>query len=184
MFLKTIFILISIISVSYADVADLEQLIKDLNNKPVELYPPKIPEWKPAETNFLQFGLIDIFDSDLLGESSVANNYLQQYNLNQVQMVGYMNYKKVNYAFLKTQYETLQVKVGDKMQNGVVARVDKESVEIVEQHIINNKVFDKKIFIKLEEPKNNKTIRFENQQNSVNTKSNNKQNNKDMKFPV
>lgn len=147
-------------NVAYADITDLEQLIVELQNKPVSAFPPKMPEFKPESTNFTPFGSLDFFSQDLLEESNTTTNYLLKYNLNQIQMVGYMKYRNINYAFLKTPYETLKVKVGDKIQKGVVNKIDTNLIEIVEQQEFNNKIFDKKIFIKLEEPKNNKSIKL------------------------
>lgn len=147
--------LLLILPVIFADVSDLERLIDEMNQKPVPQIDPKLPEYKLMSTSYRQLSNNNLFDAGRVNQSS-DENYLNKYNLSQLQMVGFLNYQKINYAFIKTPFETLRVKVGDKIQNGNVVVINENSIEIIERQTQGERVYDKKIFLQLNESKTKK----------------------------
>jgi Tfp pilus assembly protein PilP len=155
MILKLLLGLLLMLGVAFAEVIDLEQLISELNQQPVPQTIPKLPVYQLSNTSYRMLGDNNLFDEGRLDESG-EENYLQQYNLSQLQMVGFLNYAKIDYAFIKTPYETLRVKVGDTIQNGKVVAINKTSLEIIERQVEGERTYDKKIFLQLNESKNKK----------------------------
>lgn len=147
--------LLFILPVVFADISDLERLIDELNQKPVPQIDPKLPEYKLMSTSYRGLSNNNLFDVGRINQSS-DENYLNKYNLSQLQMVGFLNYQKTNYAFIKTPFETLRVKVGDKIQNGSVVMIGESSLEIIERQTEGERVYDKKIFLQLNESKTKK----------------------------
>ena len=141
--------LLLMLGTAFAEVIDLEQLINELNQRPVPQTIPKLPVYQLSNTSYRMLGDNNLSDSG-------DENYLQQYNLSQLQMVGFLNYAKIDYAFIKTPYETLRVKVGDTIQNGKVVAINKTSLEIIERQVEGERTYDKKIFLQLNESKNKK----------------------------
>lgn len=150
--IRLFFCLLLILPVIFADVSDLEQLIDELNQKPVPQIDPKLPEYKLMSTSYRSLSNNNLFDAGRINQSS-DENYLNKYNLSQLQMVGFLNYQKTNYAFIKTPFETLRVKVGDKIQNGNVVAINESSLEIIERQTQGERIYDKKIFLQLNESK-------------------------------
>jgi|GEM_PF-2652486 len=147
--------LLLMLGVAFADIVDLEQLISDLNQLPAPQTIPALPVYQLSNTSYRMLGDNNLFDSGRIGESG-EENYLQQYNLSQLQMVGFLNYAKTNYAFIKTPYETLRVKVGDMIQSGKVMMINKTSLEIIERQVEGERTYDKRILLQLNESKNKK----------------------------
>lgn len=142
-------------SLAFADTEDLQQMMKELDNKSVVTKAPEIPVYTPAKTNFKQYQFDNLFSQERVRDDYATSNTLQNFNLNQLQMVGYMEQKKVNYAFVKTPYETLMLKTGDKVKGGTVTQVSQTQVELDEIQTQDNKVYHKKIFLKLDSNKTN-----------------------------
>ncbi len=136
----------------YADIDDLSEIVKKISASPVVQIPPELPVFKLPETNYREVESgYNLFDqARLTGE---ADSDLHNYNLSQLQMVGYMHYLNVDYAFLKSPYETLKVKVGDKILNGKVVVISQKNIQIDELQVQGNKVFTNKLFLNLDQPK-------------------------------
>lgn len=139
----------------YAGTADLEQMMQDLHNKNVNVVIPPLPDYKLPMVNFKPVNFRNIFSQNRLQDDAESYSSLQNYSLNQLQMVGYMKQKNTDYAFIKTPYETLMVKVGNKIKQGSVVKIFPEMVEIEELQIQENKQYHKTVYLKLEENKNN-----------------------------
>ena len=139
-------------SLVIANVEDLEALVKNINNSQATQAPPELPIFKLSNTDYktIESGG-DIFDS--IREPNQADNDLQSYNLNQLQMVGYLHYKNVSYAFLRTPYETLKVKNGDKINNGLIISIESSSTLIEETQSQAGKIYKNKIFLTLDQQK-------------------------------
>lgn len=148
---KLLIILLGIYIPAFAGIADLEQLIADAGSKPASQIPPQLPVFKQSATNFLMESGGNIFDSNR-NDGTITDDY-SHYNLTQLQMVGYLRYMNTDYAFLKTPYETLKVKVGDKILNGHVVSVTSNTIQIDEIQVQNSKVYNNKIFLALSQVK-------------------------------
>lgn len=153
--IKSFLCLLIIVPIAFADISDLEKLVNELNQQPIPQINPKLPEYKLANTSYRSLSSNNLFSASRMNESG-DENYLNRYNLNQLQMVGFLNYQKTNYAFIKTPFETLRVKVGDKIQNGQVTLINESSLEIIERQTQGDRTYDKKIFLQLNESKSNK----------------------------
>jgi len=155
--LKLLMFSIFMVAFAHAEINDLELLIKDLEQKPIHMEPLVLPQLQIIFENYKSVEQNNIFDS---GRSSSYDmntySYNQDYNLNQLQMVGYMNYTGISYAFLKTPFETIKVKVGDQIKGGKVMSITANAVEINQLQVVDNKNYVKKIFIELVQPDNNK----------------------------
>lgn len=152
---KLLLLLLVILPVLFADVSDLEQLMSELDQKPAPKIDPKLPEYKLMSTSYRSLSNNNLFDVGRINESN-DDNYLNRYNLSQLQMVGFLNYQKTDYAFIKTPFETLRVKVGDKIQSGKVVMISEMSLEIIERQTQGDRTYDKKILLQLNESKSNK----------------------------
>lgn len=139
----------------FAETEDLQQMMKDLDNTTVVTKAPEIPVYTPPKTNFKEYQFDNLFSQTRVSDDYATSNTLQNFNLNQLQMVGYMEQKKINYAFVKTPYETLILRSGDKIKGGTVTQVSPTQVELDEIQTQDNKVYHKKIFLKLETNRNN-----------------------------
>lgn len=158
MMLKSfIFLMVLLMMAANAEINDLEKLIKELEEKPMSMKPLVLPQlqiifenYKPAERN-------NIFDGTRSSSYDINSySYNQDYSLNQLQMVGYMNYAGVAYAFLKSPFETMKVKIGDQLKGGSVVNISSTSIEIDQLQVIDNKSYKKKIYIELIQLDNNK----------------------------
>ncbi len=136
-----------------ADTSDLVQFVQDLRAKPSSNAPPVLPEFRLKPTNYKMVEYDNIFSQDRLNRRE--SDILQNYNLNQVQMVGYLKYESKDYVFVKTPYETLKLKVGDKIKDGEISLITPVSAQIDEPQIENKKTFINKIMLKLDQ--NNQT---------------------------
>lgn len=136
----------------FADIDDLNEMVRKISTDPVLQVPPELPVFKLPDTGYkdIESGL-NLFDQNRL-DGQIEND-LHNFNLSQLQMVGYMYYKNVDYSFVKTPYETLKVKVGDKILNGKIIRILPNNTEIDELQVQDNKVFTNKIFLNLDQPK-------------------------------
>lgn len=72
----------------------------------------------------------------------------QDFNLNQLIVTGMMVYKKRNYAFIKTPYDTLMVNVGDRIKNAKIIKIESNIVELEDVQMQGNKVYKHKIYLK------------------------------------
>lgn len=133
----------------YANTIDLEQMMQDLHYQKTDIVVPSIPDYKMPAVNFKSVHFKNIFSQNRLQDSTESNLNLQNYSLNQLEMVGYMRQKSIDYAFLKTPYETILVKVGDKVKQGYVIKIYPNSVEIEELQIQDNKHYHRKVYLKL-----------------------------------
>lgn len=135
----------------FADTQDLETLVKELGQKPNTVKPAELPTIKFNDVDYKLPENNNIFDSK---RSEVSNDNLFQiydnkYSLNQLQMVGYMHYHNIDYAMLKTPYETIKVKVGDSVKNGKVIKITEEMTEIDELDFADGKSYNRKRFFNL-----------------------------------
>lgn len=153
---RKILVLLFITSV-YADVSDLEALIKELEQKPIQMQPIILPKLSFDTDNYKDILKNNVFDSGRNTNYDISGlMYNQDYSLGQLKMVGYMNYNGVDYAFLKTPFDTIKVKVGDQIKGSKVVNITNSVVELNQLQIINDKSYNKKIFIELVQPVNNK----------------------------
>ncbi|RTL11178.1 MAG: hypothetical protein EKK54_08360 [Neisseriaceae bacterium] len=138
-----------VVTQAMADTSDLEQFVQDLRAKPSTNIPPALPEFtfKPANYKMIEYD--NIFSQDRLDRRE--SDILQSYNLNQVQMVGYLKYEGKDYVFIRTPYETLKLKVGDKIKDGEVSLITPVSAQIDEPQIEDKKTFINKIMLKLDQ---------------------------------
>ena len=151
---KRLVILLFIASV-YADINDLDALIKELEQKPIKMQPILLPKLNLDANNYSSISRNNIFDSSRNVNYDVNSlSYNQDYTLNQLKMVGYMNYNGVDYAFLKTPVDTIKVKVGDQIKGSKVVNITNSVVEINQLQLIDDKKYNKKIFIELTQPVN------------------------------
>lgn len=144
----------------YADTEDLEEMVRNLNNTAVEATMPKLPEYTPSNTNYKMINIKNLFAQTRLRDVAESNNILQNYTLNQLQMVGFMTQKNNSYAFIKTPFETLLVKAGDKIKLGNVVSVTPTLVEIEELQVENDKTYHKKVYIKFDTSKDDNSLKL------------------------
>ncbi len=138
----------------FAEIIDLEKLILELQQKPAYMQPIILPKLETIIGNYKTPSQNNIFDASrsINFDISANMNYNQDYSLNQLQMVGYMNYSGIDYAFLKTPFDTIKVKVGDSIKGGKVVSITNSVVEINQLQIIDDKNYNKRIFIQLLKP--------------------------------
>lgn len=138
----------------FAEIIDLEKLILELQQKPGYMQPIILPKLETIIGNYKTPSQNNIFDASrsINFDISANMNYNQDYSLNQLQMVGYMNYSGIDYAFLKTPFDTIKVKVGDSIKGGKVVSITNSVVEINQLQIIDDKNYNKRIFIQLLKP--------------------------------
>ncbi|TXI91108.1 MAG: hypothetical protein E6Q33_11155 [Neisseriales bacterium] len=138
----------------FAEIIDLEKLILELQQKPAYMQPIILPKLETIIENYKTPSQNNIFDASrsINFDISANMNYNQDYSLNQLQMVGYMNYSGIDYAFLKTPFDTIKVKVGDSIKGGKVVSITNSVVEINQLQIIDDKNYNKRIFIQLLKP--------------------------------
>jgi len=138
----------------FAEIIDLEKLILELQQKPAYMQPIVLPKLETIIGNYKTPSQNNIFDASrsINFDISANMNYNQDYSLNQLQMVGYMNYSGIDYAFLKTPFDTIKVKVGDSIKGGKVISITNSVVEINQLQIIDDKNYNKRIFIQLLKP--------------------------------
>lgn len=138
----------------FAEIIDLEKLILELQQKPAYMQPIILPKLETITGNYKTPLQDNIFDASrsINFDISANMNYNQDYSLNQLQMVGYMNYSGIDYAFLKTPFDTIKVKVGDSIKGGKVVSITNSVVEINQLQIIDDKNYNKRIFIQLLKP--------------------------------
>ncbi len=138
----------------FAEIIDLEKLILELQQKPGYMQPIILPKLETIIGNYKTPSQNNIFDASrsINFDISANMNYNQDYSLNQLQMVGYMNYSGIDYAFLKTPFDTIKVKVGDSIKGGKVISITNSVVEINQLQIIDDKNYNKRIFIQLLKP--------------------------------
>lgn len=146
--------------VVYADTEDLEQMVKNLNDTAVEVTIPKLPEYTPSNTNYKMISVKNLFTQVRLRDSAESNNILQNYTLNQLQVVGFMRQKNTDYAFIKTPFETLLVKTGDKIKLGNVVSITPAWVEIEELQVDNDKTYHKKVYLKFDASKDDNSLKL------------------------
>lgn len=158
--LLTVLILASISGIACADTEDLEQMLKTLHSKNVAPITPSLPQFVPANTNFKIVKFKNLFSQDRLQDTDQVSNTLQNYTLNQLQMVGFMKQKDINYAFIKTPYETLLVKAGDKIKLGSVVSVAPNIVEIEELQTQDDRTYHKKVYVKFDTTKNDNNLKL------------------------
>ena len=132
-----------------ADTSDLEQFVQELRAKPSTNIPPALPEFIFKSANYKMIEYDNIFSQDRLDRRE--SDILQNYNLNQVQMVGYLKYESKDYVFVKTPYETLKLKVGDKIKDGEITSITPISAQIDEPQIEDKKTYINKIMLKLDQ---------------------------------
>jgi len=102
-----------------ADTKDLEQFVQELRSKPSINVPPVLPEFTFKPANYKMINYDNIFSQDRLDQKE--SDLLLNYNLDQLKMVGYLHYESRDYVFIKTPYETLKLKLGDKIKNGEIS---------------------------------------------------------------
>jgi len=123
-----ILITILLISCSYAGEDSLQQWFS-LVKKETK---PATVEDVPA-TPYINNSYMVPVNNNLFDVNKLQNNQLNKnYTYNQLQMVGYMKYKGIDYAFIKTPYETISLKPGDLIKDGKVVKITPNSVLIDE----------------------------------------------------
>lgn len=160
--MKNIYILFLLIcsSMSHADITDLEQFVNDLNNRKFEVKQVEIPAFEPTSVNYKRLAFINIFSQKRLQGTEALQNPIKNYNSSQLQVVGFMLQDNTSYAFIKTPYETLMVKSGDKISGGQVVKVTSDIVEIDILQTQNNREYHKKIYLKYTNPDNNLKLKL------------------------
>ena len=79
----------------------------------------------------------------------------QDYDLQHLQMVGYMSYHGINYAFLKTPLATLKVKVGDMLQSARVIKITTSTTELINKQITQDAGYlEYPLYLELAHPQN------------------------------
>lgn len=132
-------------SIILADVVNLQ--LAELDKQAVAILPPNLPELRSNLTNYQAYNGNNIFDAERV--DSYATDAFQDYNLNQLKMVGYMKFAGLDYAFVMTPYTTLKLKIGDKIKNGTVTKLSMHSLEIEDVQFSANKTFINKIYLEL-----------------------------------
>lgn len=132
-----------------ADTKDLEQFVQELRSKPSTNVPPVLPEFTFKPANYKMINYDNIFSQDRLDQKE--SDLLQNYNLDQLKMVGYLHYESRDYVFIKTPYETLKLKLGDKIKNGEISLITPSSTQIDEPQIQDSKTFINKIMLNLDQ---------------------------------
>lgn len=134
---------------------DLNQVKQELPVNPLINLKLELPTFAIKQANYKMPEYNDIFNSGR-NESFVQNVqvYNDNFSLSDLQMVGYIYYKKINYALLKTPFAVIKVKPGDQIKNAQVMLINQNSVEIYESQTIHNKIYIKKIYLNMIPPKN------------------------------
>lgn len=118
---------------------------------------PNVPKLESSQSihKTLQ---INFFNKSKNVQKNGVDSNLQDFNLNQLTVVGVMDYKKKEYAFLKTPYETILVKVGDTIKNAKIIKININNIELEEVQMQDNKVYKRKIYLKFNLRKNDNLI--------------------------
>lgn len=148
--LKILLILLNISIYCHAANTDLDQILSQLEHEAEPIKPAAIPVLIHKKVK-LEFPLENnVFDSKR--DDNLNNNEFSQqmkYSLIQLQMVGYLRYRNIDYALLKTPYEVIKVKIGDHVKNGIVIKITQTMTEINELQLAEKKIFNKKLFFYL-----------------------------------
>lgn len=89
---------------------------------------PNIPDFKPLLISNDYPPRVNIFDSKRIRTKEAVD--IENFIINQLQMVGYLRYHNVKYAFLRTPKMVIKVKSGDKLKDAIVLNVTENWVEI------------------------------------------------------
>ncbi len=157
MMLKVLLALMFIAPV-YADINDLESLVKELEQKRIPMPTITLPKFERQSGDYKNSLPNNVFDASRNFTNYDLNSmeYNQDYSLNQLQMVGYMNYNGIDYAFLKTPFDTIKVKTGDQIKGAKIVNITNSVTEINQLQVIDDKTYNKKIYIELLQPTNSK----------------------------
>ncbi len=105
---------------------------------------PALPNVKLSIINYTIPLPINIFAADRL-----VNNKDGNMELSQLLMVGYLNYKNKDYAFIQTPLDTRKIMVGDIIGQGNVLQIGKDFVILSEQQNLNGRILNNKIYLRL-----------------------------------
>ncbi len=131
---NNIFLLLTIFAYNIANAdQSLDQQLQELKNNARVSKIPEIPVYDIKPAAYKKFGFVNYFLSTRLDDTSFTTQIMNDFPLNQVQMVGYMNDANVKYALIKTPYETLMLKVGDKIKSGVITSINESGAVIMDQ---------------------------------------------------
>ncbi len=140
------------IASAYAEkFAELQPWLESLEKTVSPLIQPKLPRL-PLRQALLPPTLINnLFAprASLNGNAAASSGAASDYSLSQLQMVGYLYYKQVEYSFIRTPSTTIKVKVGDKVGRGVVRKISPKLTEIDEVQISQHNQYVNRVFLEL-----------------------------------
>ena len=129
------------------NLADLELFVRQLRDK-TESSSPRLPIWNRSKARLNLEVVNNIFAAQRI--SHYADGSLaEQYSFNQIQMVGYLSYHGIAYAFVHTPFATLQVKSGDRVLSGRVIKITPTELEIDDAVSNDPQLYPAKILLQL-----------------------------------
>lgn len=126
-----LFVLFCTITLVYAD-QSLEAQLEEIKQSAPSVKFPEVPVYDVSIQKYLRYPAINSFSSEQLNDHNYSTQITNDFNLNQVEMVGYMQDNNVKYGLIKTPYETLMLKAGDKIKGGVLTSVNESGAVITE----------------------------------------------------
>ena len=141
------------ISNSYASTDDLEVYLNNLQQRKVATMAPVLPSYTPKPNNYRPLHSNNLFSDTRLTTNEA--DLFDSFSLEQLQMVGYLNYENTDYVFLRTPHETLKFKLGDKIKDGIITLITAESVQINQTELEGDTSYTRKIILKLDQGQTN-----------------------------
>lgn len=126
-----LFVLFCTITLVYAD-QSLEAQLDEIKQNAPNVKFPEVPVYDITVQKYLRYPPVNDFSNDHLNDGTYTTQVTSDFNLNQLEMVGYMQDNNVKYGLIKTPYETLMLKAGDKIKSGVLTSVNESGAVITE----------------------------------------------------
>lgn len=130
-----------------------ELLDIEKKSKPAEILAVPKLESNPIKYTSSQ---INLFSKSRISVAGDSNDRLQEFNLNQLVLVGILNRNNVNYAFVKVSNRTLMLKAGDKLQAAKVANITNDTVELEDLQNQDNTLYRRRVYLKFADSSYNK----------------------------
>ena len=144
--------LLIILSIGFSfssQAANLEEELQNIKQNAVAAKVPQVPVYDVKLVNYKKFGSVNSFLSTRLESAGYKPQAINDFALNQLEMVGYMQDGSTKYAFIKTPYETIMLKPGDKIKSGQVTMVNESGVSIQDTLVDDTgKIYQKIINLK------------------------------------
>ena len=139
-----ILIAIFLLSFTYVKADNLNTWMLDVQNKTSATPLPALPKIKQPDTKLIIPVPVNIFSANRLNVDGKKT-----FELDKLSMVGYLNFKNKDYAFIQTPIDTRKLMVGESIGQASVLQIGKDFVILNEQQQMNGRVFNNKVYLKL-----------------------------------